>query len=301
MNDLIHVTCISELNRLLEIGKPLHPLVSILRHSTAGMRTDFENMRVKLGLYAISLKETIRGSFQYGRNSYDFDQGTLLFIAPDQVVYSGENIEKDLGGWTLFFHPDLILKSTLAESISKYHFFYYDVHEALHVSEKEKNALTDCVLKIEEEIRQNLDKHSQDIISHNVETILKYGQRYYDRQFTTRSNLSKDYLIKFETFLRDYFEENNPTDTGIPSVDMCGKAMNMSGKYLSDLLKAETGKSLLEHIHMHIIKKAKILLHSTDKSVNEIAYSLGFTYPQHFSKVFKTKTGVSPSDFRRLN
>lgn len=300
MSNIIHIKSIAQLHDLLAIEKPLHPLISVVRHSHS-MNLNFGDTRFNSDLYFISLKENIQGSFNYGRNEYDFQEGTLVGVAPGQVMRNNTNIEPDLGGWSIFFHPNLIRKSQLANTISNYHFFNYDSHEALHLSEKEKNNLTECVLKIEQEINQNIDKHSQDIIIHNIEAILKYGLRYYDRQFTTRTNQNKDYISKFENFLKNYFNQNQQVELGIPTVDQCGKSMNMSGKYLSDLLKAETGKSLKEHIHLFILDKAKSTLLNSNLSVSEIAYSLGFDYPQHFSKLFKTKTGLSPIEYRNLN
>jgi AraC-like DNA-binding protein len=300
MSDIIHIKSISQLHSLLAIEKPVHPLISVVRH-TSSMNLNFGDTRFNSDLYFISLKENIQGAFQYGRNAYDFEEGTLLFIAPGQITGSNNNLEPDPGGWSIFFHPNLIRKSALANNISDYHFFNYDSHEALHLSDKEKNNLTECVLKIEQEIHQHIDKHSQELIIHNIEAILKYGLRYYDRQFATRSNQSKDYISKFERFLKNYFNENRQLESGLPTVDSCGQAMHMSGKYLSDLLKAETGKSLLEHIHHFVVEKGKTSLLNSSLSVSEIAYSLGFEYPQHFSKLFKIKTGFSPSDYRNYN
>lgn len=300
MTEFIHIQSISQLHQLMEIDKPVHPLISVVRHSK-DMKVSFGNARFNSDLYFISLKENIKGSFKYGRNAHDFEEGTLLFVAPGQVMSSNEDIEPDLGGWSIFFHPNLIQKSSLATTITDYHFFNYEIHEALHLSDKEKATLTECVLKIEEEINQNIDKHSQELIIHNVEAILKYGLRYYDRQFAVRSNQNQDHISKFESFLKNYFNQNQQIETGIPTVEICGNAMNMSGKYLSDLLKAETGKSLLEHIHLFIVEQAKSTLLNSNLSVSEISYSLGFDYPQHFSKLFKTKTGLSPSEYRHLN
>lgn len=300
MNKLIHIQSITQLHKLMEIQKPVHPLISIVRH-TPKMKINFGDTRLIFDLYFISLKENIQGSFKYGRNSYDFEDGTMLFVAPGQVMASNNENEPDFGGWAIFFHPNLIRKSPLATSISNYHFFNYDVNEALHLSEKEKATLTECVLKIEQEINQNIDKHSQELIIHNIEAILKYGLRYYERQFATRTNQSQDHISKFELFLKNYFNKNQQIETGIPTVEICGKGMNMSGKYLSDLLKAETGKSLIEHIHLFIIERAKLTLLNSNLSVSEISYSLGFNYPQHFSKLFKTKTGLSPTEYRNLN
>lgn len=300
MRDIIHIKSIAQLHDLLAIEKPLHPLISVVRHSNT-MNLNFRDTRFNSDLYFISLKENTKGSFNYGRNEYDFQEGTLVCVAPGQVIRKNTNTEPEIDGWSIFFHPNLIRKSQLANTISNYHFFNYDSHEALQLSEKEKNNLTECVLKIEQEIKQNIDKHSQDIIIHNIEAILKYGLRYYDRQFATRTNQNKDHISKFENFLKNYFNQNQQIELGIPTVDQCGKAMNMSGKYLSDLLKSETGKSLKEHIHIFIVDKAKSTLLNSNLSVSEIAYSLGFDYPQHFSKLFKTKTGLSPIEYRNMN
>jgi AraC-like DNA-binding protein len=300
MTEFIHIQSISQLHQLLEIDKPLHPLISVVRHSK-DMKISFGNARFNNDLYFISLKENIKGSFKYGRNAYDFEEGSLVFVAPGQIVSSNEEVEPDLGGWSIFFHPNLIRKSSLATAILDYHFFNYDIHEALHLSKNEKSTLTECVLKIEQEIDQNIDKHSQELIIHNIEAILKYGLRYYERQFSTRTNQSKDLLSKFQAFLKWYFDQNQQLKTGIPTLDICGKAMNMSGKYLSDMIKAETGKSLIEHIHLHIIDRAKLSLLNSNFSTSEIAHSLGFNYPQHFSKLFKMKTGMSPRKYKKIS
>ena len=300
MKEIVHIQSISQLHRLMEIEKPVHPLISVVRH-TRDMKLSFGDTRFSTELYFISLKENIKGSFKYGRNSYDFEEGTLLFAAPGQVMASDNDVAPDLGGWSIFFHPNLIRKSHLATTISQYSFFSYAVHEALHLSEKEKRTVTECELKIEQEINQNIDKHSQELIIHNLEAIIKYGLRYYDRQFATRSNQSKDFIVKFENYLNHYFAVPQQEEKGIPTVKACGKALNMSGRYLSDLLKAETGKALKEHIHLFIIEKAKTSLLNSTLSVSEIAYSLGFDYPQHFSKIFKSKTGFSPTEYRNYN
>jgi len=301
MNDILHIKSISEMHQLLAIEKPAHPLISVVRH-TKDMNLSFgENLRVNNHLYFISLKENIQGAFQYGRKSYDFQEGSLVFMRPKQITSNSGNTEPDLGGWSIFFHPDLIRVSSLSNSILQYSFFDYDSNEALHISEKEKNALTAIVQKIESEIQQNIDQHTQDIIIHNIESLLKYSQRYFDRQFLTRKDLNKDFIIKFEKYLLNYFESNLPSEKGIPSVKECGENLEMSGKYLSDLLKKETGKSITEHIHLHIVEKAKNELLNSNNPISQIAYSLGFEYPQHFSKVFKSNAGVSPKQFRNLN
>lgn len=308
---------ISQLHDLLQIDKPAHPLISVVRH-TPDMRLDFDDVRFSMDLYFISLKEMIAGTFAYGRNAYDFQEGTMVFVAPGQVIQSQGNAEPDSGGWAIFFHPNLIRHSHLGSTMSLYPYFRYGMHEALHVSDREKTTLNECVHKIEQEIGQNLDQHSQELIIHNIEAILKYSMRYYHRQFSTRSNQSKDMISAFEQFLDSYFsrvDEMNRAMRGnstgnllyldgvrsLPSVDDCGRAMNMSGRYLSDLLKAETGKTVLEHIHLAVIERAKTILLNSNYTVSEIAYALGFKYPQYFNKLFKDKTGMTPGQYRKVS
>ncbi|MFT5217786.1 MAG: AraC-like DNA-binding protein [Glaciecola sp.] len=300
MGEIYHIKSITEAHQLLGLESPKHPLISIFRH-TKQMNTDFNDMKLSSNLFYIALKDKISGGFKYGRNTYDFQEGTLIFVAPNQILTPEETLVLDFEGWSILFHPDLIRNSELGNAINNYSFFNYDVMEALHLSNTEKQGLTDCVNKIENEINQNMDKHSQELIIHNLESILKYSSRFYDRQFYTRANLSKDYLSKFEAFIKAYFDNNNQLEKGIPTVKQCGIEMNMSGHYLSDLLKNETGKSLIEHLHLQLIDRAKNSLLSTNDSVSQIAYSLGFGYPQYFSKLFKSKTGMSPSKYRNLN
>ncbi len=300
MSKIYNIKTISEAHKLLGLEKPLHPLISVFRH-TPEMNLNIQNVSITFGMYLISLKNDIKGAIDYGRNSYDFVEGTLLFLAPNQVVKVTGNPIIDLNGWSIFFHPDLIRKSELGKSIQQYTFFDYDVNEALHLSHIERIALTEIVYSIEQELKQNLDRHSQELIIHNLESILKYSNRYYDRQFLTRTNFSKDYITRFEHYLKNYFASNQPIEKGIPSVSKCGESMNMSGHYLSDLLKSETGKSAKEHIYLQLIDRAKSILLSSQNTISEVAYSLGFDYPQHFSKIFKEKVGLSPTEYRNLN
>jgi AraC-like DNA-binding protein len=301
MADIVHLKTIAELHRFFGVDKPLHPLISIAWHKS-NQHYDFGDIRVASDLYHISMKGNIRGAFTYGRNSYDFEEGTMIFTAPGQVVSFGNSgLELSDSGWSLTFHPDLIRKSELGRTIREYSFFDYAVHEALHVSEKENNSLTDLVQKIEIELRQNIDDHSQDLIVVMLEAILKYCRRYYDRQFHTRTNLNKDLIVRFETYLDNYFSSDELLERGLPTVTQCGEALNMSSSYLSDLLKLETGKSALTYIHAYVIEEAKTLLLGSNDSISEVAYRLGFQYQQHFSKLFKAKTGISPSDYRKAN
>lgn len=302
MSEIITVKTVTEANEFLGAGKPKHPLVSVVHHDDEHFRREYPEGRYVVDLYQISLKDGLSGSLGYGRNSYDFQEGTLILTSPGQVITMAETvIEGEISGWSLYFHPDLIRKSPLGKTIDDYSFFSYDVHEALHLSDDEKKALTGLVRKIEEEYQQNIDRHSQKLIISNIELLLDYCTRYYDRQFYTRTNLNKDIVTRFEQLLKDYYRDEKPLEHGVPSVGYCGHELNMSPNYLSDLLKKETGRNAMDHIHTFIIEKAKTILLSSESSVSEIAYDLGFEYPQYFSKLFKSKTGTSPAAFRNLN
>jgi len=303
MKDIIRVKTISEVHELLGLEKPKHPLVSVLHHQDSKWQEHhYANERVSLDMYQVTLKMCSPGSFEYGRNSYDFREGTMIFTGPGQVFTIHEMREGDAAdGWTLLFHPDLIRKSELGKSIDDYSFFSYDVHEALHLSDDEKKTIQELVSKIEKEYQQNIDKHSQKLIISNIQLILDYCTRYYDRQFYVRTNLNKDVVTRFEQLLKSYFNEEKPVEGGIPTVRYCGTEMGMSPNYLSDLLKKETGRNAQEHIHYFVIDKAKTRLLNSTESISQIAYSLGFEYPQHFSKIFKAKTGMSPAEYRNVN
>lgn len=303
MNQIFTIDNISDIHSLLGLQSPDHPLISIISIK------DYPNAIVPKGkyvlnLYMVSLKSMHSCEMLYGRNSYDFQEGTLVFTAPGQVMSfetdQVNNVEVE-EGWTILFHPDLIRHDALANTITNYNFFDYDTFEALHVSEKEKRILLGILENIKTEISQNIDKHSQELININLESLLKYSNRYYERQFHTRTNLNKDFLVEFEKYIKDYFASDLILNQGLPSVQQCGKALNMSGYYLSDLLKIETGKSTKEHILLYMVEQAKNKLLSSNSSVSEIAFDFGFEYPQHFSKIFKSKTGFSPSEYRNLN
>ena len=242
----------------------------------------------------------------------------MILICPDFLfdmilmkvhrLFSNQTIQienqdeiKGSSGWTLLFHPDLIRKSELGKSIEDYSFFNYDLNEALHLSENERNSITDLVLKIEEEYNQNIDKHSQELIIANIEMLLKYSKRFYDRQFFTRTNLNKDLLSDFNKVVRTYYKSENPIQSGVLSVKECAEKLNLSVNYFGDLIKSETGRSAKDHINDYVIEKAKTLLLGSNESVSQIAYSLGFEYPQGLNKLFKAKVGISPSEYRNLN
>lgn len=222
-----------------------------------------------------------------------------MFIAPGQIITPiSESKNTDTAGWSLLFHPDLIRKGSLANKMKAYTFFSYDSHEALHVSEQERKTVSSIVKTIKKEYSQNLDIYSHELIISNLELLLNYCKRYYGRQFITRTNVNKDLIIKVEDFLQSYFDSHQLENQGLPNVKQCAEAMGYSPNYLSDLLKKETGKNTQEHIHFYLIEKAKTMLLGSEEPVYKIAQALGFEYQQHFSKLFKNKTGMSPVEYR---
>lgn len=298
MDEIMKLENISQFN-LLRGLKTLHPLVSVI---------DFSNMklipeaRVSYGFYCVYLKEAKCGDLKYGCNYYDYQEGTLVFIAPGQVVGIGNLPNSPMPkGYGLLFHPDIIRGTSLGHNMKDYSFFSYESNEALHISEKEHEIVMDCFNKIDHELHQSIDKHSKTLIANNIELLLNYCMRFYDRQFITRSHVNKDILVRFERLLDEYFKSEMPQTLGVPTVKYCAEKIHLSANYLGDLIKKETGKSPQEHIQLKLMDVAKERIFDTSKSVSEIAYELGFKYPQHFSRMFKNETGMSPSDYRLLN
>ena len=240
---------------------------------------------------------------KYGRKSIDFQDGNLICMAPNQTIEMDAEVEErdDKMGWGLFFHPDLIRATSLNDKIKNYSFFNYEVSEALHLSDKEKNILYECVQKIQSELQENIDVHSQYIIVSTIELLLNYCSRFYGRQLITRSHTNKSIISQIENILTQYFSDNKINEQGLPSVKYLADMVYLSPSYLSDLLKKETGKNAQEHIHFYLIEEAKNLLLNSEKNINEIAYNLGFEYPQYFNKLFKKKTGKTPMEYRNLN
>jgi len=302
MKDIIRIKTISEVHDIFGFEKPKHPLVSVIPIDERMTNFEYDDHSYTFDFFQISLKEGINGTLDYGRNQYDFQEGTLTFIKPNQIVKVSNNENyKGGSGWTLIFHPDLLRKSELGKAIEHFSFFNYEVYEALHLSDVEKKSLTELTEKIKKEYQNNIDKHSQEIIIANIEMILKYSKRYYDRQFYTRTNLNKDILTKFETVMSDYYQSDKPRENGVLSVKYCAQTLAMSSNYLGDLMKNETGRNAKDHIHDYIIEKAKTNIIGSNQSISEIAYTLGFEHPQSFNRLFKTKTGMSPSEYRNLN
>jgi len=296
--EIIQIKSITEIHQLFQLGKPKHPLVSVFRHSDLVVPDNFTSQSYTTDMYMIGLKEKQEAIVNYGRETYDFQEGTVIFLSPNQVFsFNSADFSKCEDEWTLVFHPDFLTKTNLGNEIDNYHFFSYETNEALHVSEDEKLSLNDMIGKIEKEYYQQIDKHTQEIICINIESVLKYCLRFYARQFITRKSGNYRYLTKFEAYLKKYFAQNL-TDKGLPTVKQCGKALNLSPHYLSDLLKEETGKNAKEHIDLFVINKAKIQLQNQELSISQVAFDLGFDYPNHFSKFFKSKTGLTPTEYR---
>lgn len=299
MERTIKIESVSHYNELR--GRhTLHPLVSVLDLSEAKA---MPAKTFQFGLYCIFLKELKCGELKYGRRHYDYQEGTLVFIGPGQVVGVPPNTKTlQPKGWALLFHPDLIKGTPLGRNIHHYSFFSYDVNEALHLSDKEQQIVLDCFRKIQYELEQTIDKHSKLLISSNIELFLNYCMRFYDRQFLTRDNANKGILEKFESLLNNYYLSDSPQNNGLPSVSWFAEKLNLSANYFGDLIKKETGSSAQEYIQTKVIDIAKKKIHDPNKSISEIAYELGFKYPQHFTRLFKNKTNMTPVSFReRLN
>ncbi|MCG8541361.1 MAG: AraC family transcriptional regulator [Clostridia bacterium] len=285
------------LQELLGYDKPAHPFITLIDINNIRDLSEYRDRQMIVGFYTITLKDGFNCKLKYGRQYYDFSEGSMMFTAPGQVI-TVEYKPSDTQGWMLCFHPDLIRKSQLNSRIKDYTFFSYDSSEALHLSEREEKTINNIVNTIKEEFNRNPDIYSEQLIVSNLEVLLNYARRFYGRQFITRTRVNKDVVSRFEALLTDYFESKSLVDNGLPKVKYLAKKMGYSTNYLSDLLKKETGRNTKEHIDFELIEKAKFLLLGTEKSVAQVAYMLGFEYPGHFSKFFKKKTGISPSEYR---
>lgn len=296
--EMIKIQSISHLHDLMGFDKPKHPMISVVDISEIKITKEMVNIKTSANLYYIGLKNAACG-LQYGRNHYDFSEGVLAFQSPNQVitVTSEQEFDKEQG-WMLFFHPDLIRTTPLGENIGDYSFFSYDVYEALHLSDKEKKTLNDCVAKVKEEYNERIDNHSQRVIVSALELLLNYCLRFYERQFNTRTSKNKDIVSQVENILKDYYTSGQLPEYGSPSIHYIADKVHLSPTYLSDLLKKETGRSAKDHINDFLVDKAKNLLLGTEDSVSEIAYALGFNYPHYFGRLFKNKTGLTPQKYR---
>ena len=298
MGTIIKLDSVQDYNELLGV-ETVHPLVSVVDFS------ELESVRHCLknfGFYCIFLKHIDCGPLLYGRNQYDYQEGTLVFIAPGQVAgVDDDKVSYRYKGWCLMFHPDLLRGTSLGRRMADYSFFSYSSNEALHMSEREQHIIINCFHEIKEELQHAIDKHSKQIIAANIEVLLNHCVRFYDRQFVTRETVNKDSLTRFEELLRGYFASDKPQQLGLPSVAWCADQLHLSANYFGDLIKKETGKSAQEYIQLTTIDRAKELLIEGNKSVSEIAYELGFKYPQHFTRVFKKNVGYTPNEYRGIN
>ncbi|MCE7067437.1 AraC family transcriptional regulator [Dyadobacter sp. CY326] len=303
MSTNIHLRTVEDLFRFFRLDQPVrHPLIAIIDFSQVREGV-IEDTKLSADFYTLIFKNYNRNHVRYGRKLVDFTNGSLICLSPNQVLEMDNDIEvsPQMIGWGLSFHPDLIRGTPLNDKMKSYSFFSYEVSEALHLSEKEKQILTDCVQKIEAELLENIDVHSQSILVSGIEMLLNYCSRFYGRQFITRKTSNNTVIMQVEKLLNEYFELGDLSERGLPTVRYLAEQVNLSPNYLSDLLKKETGKNAQDHIHYHLIEEAKNILLSSSRSVGEIAYGLGFEYPQYFNKLFKQKTGKTPVAFRNMN
>ena len=294
------IKTISEYHQVMGLPKPEHPLISVINFESIKHLPYNESISLVFNFYSISLKRDFNAKMKYGQQEYDFDEGIMFFISPGQVF----GIEIDKGsalkhsGWLLLIHPDFLWNKPLAKTIKQYEYFSYSVHEALFISEKEEATITGMMQNMEQEYRSNIDKFSQNIIIAQLELLLTYAERFYQRQFITRKIANHKLLNRLEDVLTAYFNSDALAKKGLPSVTYIAETLNVSPGYLSGSLKILTGQSTQHHIHDKLMEKAKEKLSTTGLSVSEIAYELGFEHPQSFSKLFKIKTSVSPLEFR---
>lgn len=280
-------------------NETLHPLVSVIDLSKAKPRT---GSRMYFGFYTVFLKDVKCGDLIYGRHTYDYQEGTLVFIGPGQVAgIKGNGEIYQPKGYALIFHADLIHGTSLGKHIQDYNFFSYQSNEALHLSERERKIILDCFSKIQYELEHAIDKHSKKLIVSNIELFLNYCVRFYERQFITREKVHKGSLEKFEALLNDYYQSDKPQTIGLPSVAYCAGELNLSAGYFGDLIKKETGQTAQEYIQSKVIEIAKEKIFDLGKSVHQIANELGFKYPQHFTRLFKQRVGQTPNEYRALN
>jgi AraC family transcriptional activator of pobA len=293
------ITSITEFHRLRGLEKPLHPLISVVDYGKIKHPPGKERNGFILDFYSISVKRNSDAKIMYGQQAYDFDEGVMYFLAPGQVlnVVMAKEAKSTPSGWMLLIHPDFLWNTALGKSIKTYDYFDYSVNEALFLSEKEETILEGIVQNIEQEYKGNIDAFSQQIIISQIETLLNYAERFYQRQFITRKKANHQILNRLEDLLNELFKDGSIRN-GLPTVQFIAGQLNVSPNYLSGLLKVITGQSTQQHIHDKLIEKAKEKLSTTQRSVSEIAYELGFEHPQSFSKLFKTKTKQSPLEFR---
>ncbi|MDR2231932.1 MAG: helix-turn-helix domain-containing protein [Tannerella sp.] len=295
MSKILKFDTVHDYNTFVGV-ETLHPLVSSIDFSET---KPIRQARKRYGFYYIVLKDSSCGDLRYGCNYYDYQEGTLVFVAPGQVAGNDDNGELfQLKGWGLTFHPDLLRGTSLGQKMKDYSFFSYETNESLHMTDGERHIIVNGFREIRDELRHSVDRHSKSIITAHLEVMLNHCRRFYDRQFVTREHVNKDVLSRFEQLLDRYFESDNPQTSGLPSVQYFADQLHLSANYFGDLVKKETGKTPQEYIQLKVVEKAKDKLYHPDRTVNEIAYELGFKYPHHFSRMFKKVVGCSPTDFR---
>ncbi|MBC9797771.1 helix-turn-helix domain-containing protein [Sinomicrobium weinanense] len=301
MKTTLQFNSINEFHEFSNLPKPEHPLISLIDYSMVQYPEDYHSIKWIQNFYSIGLKRNVCKKFNYGQQPYDFGEGVMALIAPRQILHIeiDPDAKADPSGWLLLIHPDFLWNTDLAGKIKKYDFFGYAVNEALFLSEKEENMMIDIFKNIQREYQSNIDKFSQDIIIAQIVLLLNYTERFYERQFITRQITNHKILGRLEDLLNRYFDADDLIDKGIPSVKEVADRLNLTPNYLSSLLKVLTGQSTQQHIHGKLIEKAKEKLSTTGLSVSEIAYELGFEYPASFNKLFKSKTTLSPLEFRR--
>lgn len=297
-NTSLKLNSISELHKVLGFPKPVHPLISLVNY--ADIQTPLEELpkSILLDFYKISYKKSLTGKIRYGQGHYDFDEGGLSFISPNQVIARAED-EPDYSGYTLLIHPDFLRGYPLDHKIKNYGFFSYSANEALYLSEKERQTIFSVFDNIKEELNSQIDDFSQDLVISYVEVLLNYSNRFYKRQFITRKAVNHDLLTRMEKLLDDYFDKEEQLKKGLPTVEYLATQLHLSPRYLSDVLRAVTGQNAQQKIHDKLIERAKEYLTATSWSVAEVAYQLGFEHPQSFSKLFKRKTQLTPVEFKQ--
>lgn len=297
MEKIIQLDTVDKYNKLYGL-ETLHPLVSVI-DLTRATRMMANRVQINYGLYALFLKQGKSCTIKYGRQNYDYQQGTIVSFAPGQVV-EVNMIEDEIHPkvYGLLFHPDLIRGTSLGQNIKKYGFFSYSASEALHLSERERQVVLDCLAKIQSELEHSIDNHSRLLIAMNIELLLGYCMRFYERQFITREVVNRDVLQKFEHDVDEYYTGDLPRTQGLPSVKYFADKICLSPNYFGDLVKKETGKSAQEYIQLRLLDLAKERIASTHLTISEIAYSLGFQYPQHFGRLFKKQVGMTPNEYR---
>ncbi|MFY0714565.1 helix-turn-helix transcriptional regulator [Seonamhaeicola sp. NFXS20] len=295
-----HFKTLSDYLNYLELPQPEHPMFSVFTASGDGFLPcpKESSPPITNDCYSISLKKIIKGDLNYGRTKYDFTNGALIFIAPRQVMQWDDSVVYNQKGFSINFHEDFLKGTELAHQIKKYGFFSYAANEALHLSPKEEKQIESIVENIDIEYQNNQDEFSKDIIISQLSTLLKYANRFYERQFLNRKELSNDLLEQFNKQLSIYFDSGEIQENGIPSIEQIAHKLSVSQRYLSDTLKKETGKTTTEHLQLYLIDEAKNMLLNPTKTISEVAYELGFEYPHYFSRLFKKKEGVSPTEYR---